>query len=460
MKHSIIICTICAFTLSSCAIFKKYTPQQQPKQDTFISSVSEADWQTYITDPVLRGHINTALANNVDIRSRKLAIEQADARLRAAKLGFLPTLAISTANVGVSGTVTPGSGASGATLSYQVPLALNWGGEGLGTLTNRKRQAACLRDQAEDNLAAEHANLVATIARAYTQLQMLDYQAAIIDSTELLWQRVLETQRILVKNGKAYSPSVGQMETSLINVQIQREQLKQQTYQLELAICLLMNEEPHVIARSAWHTEAEDISEKSVFATPNSLFPIPASQLSNRADVRAAERNVAAAFYQTNMAKAAFCPALSLSGLIGWTNNGGIVANPGQLLMNAVLGLAQPIFTGGKLKANLTIAKLEQEEAANRYVQTMLRAGNEVNDAIFRCKSSQERDVLYRRMLEVQKEAYDGTRELMNKGKASYIEVLTAQEAYLNAQLADATNRYNAIISLIDLYIALGGGTK
>ena len=440
-----------SLSLSSCSIFKQYQPAAQPQQDSVVTAVSEADWKSYIEDPVLQGYIEKALNSNVDYRSRQLAVQTADARLRAAKLGFVPTLALSPASVGVSGTVTPGSGSSGAVLSYQVPLSLNWGGEGFGTLTNRKRQADVLRAQAEDNLAVAHANLVATMARAYTQLQLLDYQALILDSTELIWQRVLQVQRVLVKNGQAYSPSVGQMEASLINVQIQRRQLLEQINSLELSMCMLMNEEPHAIARSPWQSYAFD---------EWTLEPVPAAQLSNRADVRAAERNVAVAFYQTNMAKAAFCPALSLSGLIGWTNNGGVVANPGQLLMNAVLGLAQPIFAGGKLKANLTVAKIEQEEAANRYVETMLRAGSEVNDAMFRCRNAQEQDALYQRLLTTQREAYNGTCELMQKGKATYLEVLTAQDAYLKAQLADVTNRYNGLISLIDLYIALGGGTK
>ncbi len=447
----IVLLVVSTVALSSCGVFKKYTPAQQPAQDSLVTTVSGGDWQTYITDPILQGHIRKALSNNVDYRSSQLAVQEADARLRAAKLGFLPTLALSPANVGVVGTYTPGAGTSGATLTYQVPLSLNWGGEGFGTVTNRKRQAQVLLEQAEDNRAVAHANLVATMARVYTQLQLLDYQAVIIDSTELIWQQVLEMQRVLVKNGQAYSPSVGQMEASLLNVQIQRKQLLEQTHSLELMMCLLMNEEPHEVARSPWDSY---VFEKWT------IEPIAAAQLSNRADVRAAERNVAAAFYQTNMAKAAFCPALSLSGLIGWTNNGGIVANPGQLLMNAALGLAQPIFAGGKLKANLQIAKLQQQEAANRYAETMLRAGSEVNDAIFRCRSAQEQDDIYQRLLLTQRESYDGTRELMKKGKASYLEVLSAQESYLNAQLEDATNQYNGIISLIDLYVALGGGTK
>ncbi|MBR1785676.1 MAG: efflux RND transporter permease subunit [Paludibacteraceae bacterium] len=447
----VILVVICSLTFSSCGVFKKYQYAVQPTQDSLLTAVSEADWQSYIEDPILQGHIRNALANNVDYRSSQLAIKEADARLRAAKLGYLPTLALSPVSVGVSGTSSKDNGTSGAVLSYQVPLSLNWGGEGFGTITNRKRQAEVLRLQAEDNLAATHANLVATMARVYTQLQLLDYQATILDSTELIWQQVLNMQRVLVKNGQAYSPSVGQMEASLINVQIQRKQLLEQIHSLELTMCRLMNEEPHDIKRSAWTSYEFDTF---------TLEPIPASQLSNRADVRAAERNVAAAFYQTNMAKAAFCPALSLSGLFGWTNNAGVVANPGQLLMSAALGLTQPIFAGGKLKANLKIAKLEQEEAANRYVETMLRAGSEVNDAIFRCKNAQEQDTLYQRLLTTQREAYNGTCELMKKGKVSYLEVLTAQEAYLNAQLADVTNRYNGLISLIDLYVALGGGTK
>ncbi len=440
-----------ALSLSSCAVFKKYEPQAKPDVDSLVTAVCETQWQSYITDPILQNLIDTALENNVDYRSCQLAIQEADARLRAAKLGFLPTLALSSANVGVAGTYAPGAGTSGAILGYQVPLALNWGGEGFGTITNRKRQAEVLREQAVDNMAAAHANLVATVARLYTQLQLLDYQAAILDSTELIWQRVLEVQRVLVKNGQAFSPSVGQMEASLLNVIIQRKQLMQEIHTLELYMCRLLNEEPHPIPRSPWISYNLDTL---------TIEPLPAAQLSNRADVRAAERNVAVAFYQTNMAKAAFCPALSLSGLIGWTNNGGVVPNPGQLLMNAVLGLTQPIFAGGKLKANLKIAKIAQEEAANRYVETMLRAGSEVNDAIFRCRNAEEQNTLYQRLLTTQLEAYNGTCELMKKGKASYLEVLIAQENYLKAQLADVTNRYNGMISLIDLYVALGGGTK
>ena len=454
----IAVVAVSTLLLSSCGIMKKYEPSSSQiststSQDSLVTEVSDARWESYITDPVLQGHIRTAINNNVDYRSRQIAVQEADARLRAAKLGYLPTLSLAPAQVGVAGTYTPNVGTSGAILTYQVPLALNWGGEGFGTITNRKRQAEVLLDQADDNAAAAHANLVATIARIYTQLQLLDYQAVILDSTEMIWQRVLETQRSLVKNGHAYSPSVGQMEASLINVQIQRRQLMEQIHSLELSMCLLLNEEPHAIARSPF-----TLSPFNFQFSPD--LSIPASQLSNRADVRAAERNVAAAFYQTNMAKAAFCPALSLSGLIGWTNNGGVVANPGQLLMNAVLGLAQPIFADGKLKANLKIAKLEQEEAANRYVETMLRAGSEVNDAIFRCSSAQAQDELYQRLLTTQRESYDATCMLMKKGKASYLEVLNAQENYLNAQLADVTNRYNGLISLIDLYVALGGGTK
>ena len=122
--------------------------------------------------------------------------------------------------------------------------------------------------------------------------------------------------------------------------------------------------------------------------------------------------------------------------------------------------LTQPIFARGKLLANLKVNKLTQEDVQNKYVQTVIDAGNQVNEAMADCKAAKEKDVLYKRQVAVLKDAYDGTHELMDNGKASYLEVLTAQESLLNAQLNEAMNLYDGSQALIALYIALGGGSK
>ena len=94
------------------------------------------------------------------------------------------------------------------------------------------------------------------------------------------------------------------------------------------------------------------------------------------------------------------------------------------------------------------------------YIQTVIEAGNQVNGALADLQVAKDKDVLYKHQVEVLKDAYTGTHELMNAGKASYLEVLTAQESLLSAQLNEATNLYEGAQALIGLYIALGGATK
>ena len=128
--------------------------------------------------------------------------------------------------------------------------------------------------------------------------------------------------------------------------------------------------------------------------------------------------------------------------------------------MQAALSLVQPVFQRGKLVANLKISKLSQQDMLNKYVQTVINAGNQVNEALADCQKAQDKDLLYKRQVEVLQAAYDGTHELMDNGKASYLEVLTAQESLLSAQLGEASNLYNGAQALIGLYIALGGATN
>ncbi|MBR5101705.1 MAG: TolC family protein, partial [Muribaculaceae bacterium] len=148
-------------------------------------------------------------------------------------------------------------------------------------------------------------------------------------------------------------------------------------------------------------------------------------------------------------------------GVAGWTNNAGsMVVNPGKILLNAVASLSQPIFARGKIKANYKIAQLTEEDLKRKYVQTVIDAGNQVNEALADCQAAREKHSYFHRQVEVLNQAYIGTHELMDNGKSSYIEVLTAQETLLNAQLNEAMNMYNGAQAVIALYIALGGGTK
>ena len=186
---------------------------------------------------------------------------------------------------------------------------------------------------------------------------------------------------------------------------------------------------------------------------------VPAMMLERRPDIRLANYYIEEAFYNVQAARAAFFPSITLTGEAGWSNNGGFV-NPGKLLLQLVGQLSQPIFARGQINANYKAAQLTEENLKKKYVQTVVDAGNEVNEALADCQSAREKHEFYHRQVEVLHEAYVGTHELMDNGKAQYLEVLTAQESLLDAQLNEASNMYNGAQAIIALYIALGGGTK
>lgn len=197
-----------------------------------------------------------------------------------------------------------------------------------------------------------------------------------------------------------------------------------------------------------------------MFDTQFLKIGVPASMLERRPDIRMANHAMEEAFYNTQAARAAFYPGITLSGTGGWTNSAGMIVNPGKLLLNFVGQLSQPIFARGRLIANKKIAQLTEQDLQKKYVQTVIDAGNQVNEALADCQAAREKHAYYRRQVEVLYDAYTGTHELMDNGKANYLEVLTAQESLLNSQLSEAMNMYKGAQAVIALYVALGGGAK
>jgi outer membrane protein TolC len=305
--------------------------------------------------------------------------------------------------------------------------------------------------QAQAQEEAIRANLVSSVAQHYILLLVLDRQMEILTSTDSLWNASLETQKSLWENGKSYSTAVNQMESSYLNVKTQLVDTKRNIRQVENALCRLLAITPQHIQRKRWGS----------YELPQRFsVGVPAQLLTRRPDVRIAEHAMEEAFYNTQAARSAFYPSITLQGALGWTNNVGVVMDPGKLLWTAVASLTQPIFARGRLLTNLKVSKLTQEDVQNKYVQTVIDAGNQVNEAMADCQTALEKDGYYKRQVAVLHEAYNGTHELMDNGKASYLEVLTAQESLLSAQLSEAMNLYDGAQALIALYIALGGGTR
>ena len=410
------------------------------------TSMAQLSWREFFTDPLLQQLIERALERNTDINSARIAIQQAEASLAAAKQAFFPSAYFSP-----SASISS-FGGSAASKTYNLPLQVNWDIDAFGSIKDKKRKAESVLMQAQAREQAVRANIISAVAQQYSTLLLFDRQLEILLATDSLWSISLETQKILWENGKSYSTAVNQMESSYLGVKTSIVDTRNNIRQMETDICRLL----------AIPSQHIDRSHLGTYTLPRRFETgVPAMLLHNRPDIKLADLAMAEAFYNTQEARAAFYPSISLQGLAGWTNSaGGAIVNPGKVLLNAVASLTQPICAQGKLKADLKINQLAQEDLMNRYVQTVIDAGSEVNDALADCQAAIEKHGYYHRQVEVLKDACLGTHELMDNGKASYLEVLTAQETLLNAQLNEATNIYNGALGIIALYIALGGATR
>ena len=466
---NIIALALCVM-LTGCGLYDKYNQTVEAPVDAFGpmdggatsgggESLAQMSWREFFTDPLLQQLIEQVLANNTDLNSARIAVEKSEASLKTAKMAYLPSLYFSPQGTLSKFDDNPWS------KTYTLPLQLSMDVDVFGSITNKKRAAQAVLLQAQMGEEAIRANLISTTAQQYYMLQLLDRQLTILTMTDSLWNASLETQKSLWENGKSYSTAVNQMESSYLNIKTQIVDTRRNIRATENAISRLLAGTPQHIERENWgfsanpnHPDSE--TGQRMFDTQFLKIGVPATMLELRPDIRMANHAMEEAFYNVQAARSAFFPSITLTGSAGWTNNGGLIVNPGKILLNAVGQLTQPIFARGQLKANLKIQQLTQEDLQKKYVQTVIDAGNQVNEAMADCQAASEKHAYYHRQVQVLYDAYTGTHELMDNGKASYLEVLTAQESLLNAQLSEAANMYKGAQAVIALYIALGGGTK
>ena len=449
----LIILTAATALLSSCGIYNQYKPVNTVPEKLYGDNITQTgdttnfgntDWRKVFTDHHLQTLIEQGLKNNTDYQSAQLRIEEAEATLLSSNLAFLPSFAFS-----------PQGGTSSfdgqkATWTYSVPITASWEVDIFGRMRNAKKQAQALYAQSKDYKQAVCTQLIASIANTYYTLLMLDEQLNLSIQTAKTWEETVASARSLMRAGQYDEAGVAQMEATCYNVQTSILDLKEQINQAENSMALLLAETPR-------HYERGKLSEQILPET----FPlgIPLQMLTNRPDVRSAEHSLEAAFYATNQARSNFYPSITLSGSAGWTNEAGsMIANPGKFLASAIASLVQPLFNRGQNIANLRIAKAQQEEAKLSFQQTLLNAGTEVNDALVACQTSREKANLYAKQVEALRRAERSTSLLMKHGTRTYLEVLTARQSLLNAELSQVANRFAEIQSIVNLYLALGGG--
>lgn len=446
-------------TLGSCNIYKKYeTPtdtalmaEYKKAQEASIDSMAYGNlsWQQVFTDPVLADLISQALENNIDLRNAKLNVDIAHAQLKGAKLSYLPSVALAPNGAGSKFFVTPHQSMS---WSYQIPLSVSWEVDIFGKILNTKRGAEASYDMSKDYAQAVRSQIISAVANCYYGIATLEAQLQVSRSTAEIWLQNVQTMKDLKEAGTVNEVAVVQSEAQYYGILGQITDLEVSLDELNNTMSLLLGVMPQ-----KW-----TISPDAVLSVPAIVREgVPMYELAMRPDVAAAERNMAVAYYATNSARAAFYPGLNITANGGFTNLlGSMVKNPGEFFINLAGSLTAPIFSRGQNIARLEAAKAQQQQAMNNFENTLMSASAEVSDAMTLYEKSVEKQDALAKQAEKLALAVDYTQELLKVGgyNTTYLDVLTAQQSLLAAQISAITARNSQTRALINLYQALGGG--
>lgn len=457
-SKNILIMISAAALLSSCGIYGKYerpevnttglvrdvTSNTDTLAVTDTTSFGNLPWRSVFTDPQLQALIEQGLDHNTDLLNAALNVKMVEAQLSVAKLAFVPSFTFSP-----QGTISSWDG-SKATKTYSLPVNASWSIDLFGNLLNQKRSAQMALLATKDYQLVVKTNLIANIANAYYTLMMLDKQLEIVDNMTSLTKDTWDMMKLQKDLNMAKETSVQSAEANYYSVLAQAADLKRQIRETENSLSLLLGQPAQTIGRG----KLEDQSLPTEFSTGVGI-----QMLNNRPDVHYAEMALAQCFYDVQTARSKFYPNISISASGAFTNNGGGgIVNPGKWLLSAVGSLVQPIFQNGQLIAGLKVAKAEQEQAYNTWQNAVLAAGSEVSNALVLYNSSDEKSKLEQKQIESLTKNVEYTKDLFSMGSSTYLEVITAQQSLLNAELSKVQDDFYKMQAVVNLYYALGGG--
>lgn len=457
-SKNILIMISAAALLSSCGIYGKYerpevnttglvrdvTSNTDTLAVTDTTSFGNLPWRSVFTDPQLQALIEQGLAHNTDLLNAALNVKMVEAQLSVAKLAFVPSFTFSP-----QGTISSWDG-SKATKTYSLPVNASWSIDLFGNLLNQKRSAQMALLATKDYQLVVKTNLIANIANAYYTLMMLDKQLEIVDNMTSLTKDTWDMMKLQKDLNMAKETSVQSAEANYYSVLAQAADLKRQIRETENSLSLLLGQPAQTIGRG----KLEDQSLPTEFSTGVGI-----QMLNNRPDVHYAEMALAQCFYDVQTARSKFYPNISISASGAFTNNGGGgIVNPGKWLLSAVGSLVQPIFQNGQLIAGLKVAKAQQEQAYNTWQNAVLAAGSEVSNALVLYNSSDEKSKLEQKQIESLTKNVEYTKDLFSMGSSTYLEVITAQQSLLNAEMSKVQDDFYKMQAVVNLYYALGGG--
>ncbi len=441
-------------SLGSCHIYKKYeTPdstaltaeyKQARQAEPDSAAFGNLLWEEVFTDPVLVDLISRALAENTSLRNAQLNVEIADAQLRGARLAYLPSLALTPNGAGAS------YAGSDLSWTYTIPASASWEIDVFAKLLNSKRGAQVAVYKSEAYAQAVRSRIIAGVANCYYAIASVERQLHLYRTTAQLWKESVQMMKDMKEAGRTTEAAVVQMTANYNNVLAGITDLEVSLDQLNNTMSLLMNTMPQTWA----------VSPDASLQVPEMLIQgVPMQYLAMRPDVAAAEQDLAVAYYATNSARAAFYPGITISAQGGFTNLlGSFVKNPGDWFYNLAGSLVAPIFSRGQNIARLKASKVQQQQAMNNFEYTLLTAAAEVSDGLTTYRKATEKSTYLAEQVANLEKSVEYTVDLFQYSNGTYLEVITAQQSLLGAQMAQLSNELTTAQSIINLYQSLGGG--
>ncbi|WP_179318548.1 efflux transporter outer membrane subunit [Winogradskyella helgolandensis] len=455
---------IVAITLQSCFVAQDYVrPELDSETEALYrtdnlptDSVSMADvsWKYLFTDQYLQQYIEEGLQNNMDVRIALQQMLAAEAYAKQGKSGYLPTASIgaNATHQELSENSQFGALFSGGIDTYDITANLAWEADIWGKIRSNKRatQAGYLQSVAGHQLIKTQ--LVSSIANTYYNLLALDAQLEVTKQTIATRESGVTTIKALKEAGQVTQVAVDQ------NI-AQYNSARALQVDIETAIFKTENTLSILLGKSAQHFERSSLDIQKI--DEDIKLGLPATLLSNRPDVMAAEYGLIESFELTNVANSSFYPSLTLSA------SGGLQSleldklfNANSLFATVIGGLTQPILNNRKLKTQKEVALANQEASLLNFKKTLLVAGNEVSNALYSYEAEMKKFEFRKNEVEALRTAEANSEELLKNGYANYLDLLTARQSALSAELNIIDSQLQQLVSIVDLYEALGGGWK
>jgi outer membrane protein, multidrug efflux system len=415
-------------------------------------SLADKDWAQVFPDPVIAELIETALAQNQDVLIAAARIEQAGAQLGITRADQLPavSLGLAAGRERVAATsLTPVI----HTNVFEGSVAASWELDFWGKFRRATEAGRADLLAAEWNRQAVITSLIASIAGAYYQLLALDLQLEISKSTLTSRQQSLELTRLQERQGAVSLLDVRQAEQLVYNAAQTIVDIERRTEQQENFISVLLARNPGPIRRGRKLTEQPH----------DAIVPagLPSALLQRRPDIQLQEARLIAANARIGVARAAFFPSISLTASGGAQSAALSDLFKGPAGMWSFIGsLTQPIFAGGRISSGVKLAEAQQKEALVVYQQTIQQAFREVSDALVAYRKNREFREQQELLATSTRDALALSDQRYRGGAASYLEVLDSNTRTFAAELGLAQAQLNELLSLVQLYNALGGGWR